>query len=41
MPWTGARSLWQHCRRSWRRCGHGNRSGIQLSVAWTRYQRIP
>ncbi|XP_052851471.1 uncharacterized protein LOC128261711 [Drosophila gunungcola] len=44
MPWQGPRSLWLHCRRNWLRCGHGSGGGstrIQLSVAWSRYQRIP
>ncbi|BFF94790.1 uncharacterized protein DMAD_12323 [Drosophila madeirensis] len=41
----GARSLWQLCRRSWRRCGTSQR--LQIPVAWSvelacyrRYQRI-
>ncbi|XP_044572063.1 uncharacterized protein LOC123257349 [Drosophila ananassae] len=44
MPWQGPRSLWQHCRRSWQRCGCGRSGGSQrpqLSIAWSRYQRMP
>ncbi|XP_043950208.1 uncharacterized protein LOC122818835 [Drosophila biarmipes] len=46
MPWQGPRLLWLNCRRSWRRCGHGGGTGagstrIPLTVAWSRYQRMP
>ncbi|XP_043663073.1 uncharacterized protein LOC122626766 [Drosophila teissieri] len=44
MPWQGPRLLWLHCRRNWRTFGYGFGSGSprsQLSVAWSRYQRIP
>jgi len=40
MPWQGPRLLWLNCRRNWRRCETGS-PRIQLSVAWSRYQRIP
>ncbi|XP_041674053.1 uncharacterized protein LOC121529965 [Drosophila eugracilis] len=42
MPWQGPRLLWLHCRRNWRSCRYRSGSPImQLSVAWSRYQRIP